>query len=184
MRKFSWGFIFLQLLVFVHFTGTTSLDNDPIYQSFLKIFYAKVQNQSNLQTVVSANIQRYVVLCIFHESVWFTWCSVLRRTAKSLRVEWYKPQVRISTYSLKNLNWINNYLYGIITLPILFRNLTINDLAIPDTYCSKDNESGYQCPGGFQCVRLEISKYKQVCMNFRNVDSLWMQWIMSILMHF
>ncbi|XP_035712749.1 sodium leak channel non-selective protein isoform X2 [Folsomia candida] len=46
------------------------------------------------------------------------------------------------------------------------RNLTINDLAIPDTYCSKDNESGYQCPGGFQCVRLEISKYKQGFQGF------------------
>jgi hypothetical protein len=44
---------------------------------------------------------------------------------------------------------------------VSFRNLTINNLAIPDTYCSMDKESGYQCPDGFECVKLEISKYKQ-----------------------
>uniref|UniRef100_A0A5S6QTC6 Ion transport domain-containing protein n=1 Tax=Trichuris muris TaxID=70415 RepID=A0A5S6QTC6_TRIMR len=36
------------------------------------------------------------------------------------------------------------------------RNVSIRDLAIPDTYCSTD-DSGYQCPKGMQCVRLKLS---------------------------
>ncbi|ODN05809.1 Sodium leak channel non-selective protein [Orchesella cincta] len=40
-------------------------------------------------------------------------------------------------------------------------SITINSLAIPDTYCSTDNESGYQCPDGFECIRLEIPRRKQ-----------------------
>lgn len=42
-----------------------------------------------------------------------------------------------------------------------FRKLSINSLAIPDTYCSMDKETGYQCPKDFECVRLNISKYTQ-----------------------
>ncbi|XP_011260047.1 sodium leak channel non-selective protein [Camponotus floridanus] len=37
--------------------------------------------------------------------------------------------------------------------------ITINSLAIPDTFCSTDPESGYQCPEGMICMKLELSKY-------------------------
>ncbi|XP_050444876.1 sodium leak channel NALCN isoform X2 [Cataglyphis hispanica] len=37
--------------------------------------------------------------------------------------------------------------------------ITINSLAIPDTFCSTDPESGYQCPEGMMCMKLELSKY-------------------------
>lgn len=36
----------------------------------------------------------------------------------------------------------------------VFREVTWNSLAIPDTHCSPDGE-GYQCPYGFNCVDLE-----------------------------
>lgn len=36
----------------------------------------------------------------------------------------------------------------------VFREVTWNSLAIPDTHCSPDGE-GYQCPYGFKCVDLE-----------------------------
>lgn len=36
----------------------------------------------------------------------------------------------------------------------LFRQVTWNSLAIPDTHCSPDGE-GYQCPQGFKCADLE-----------------------------
>jgi hypothetical protein len=44
---------------------------------------------------------------------------------------------------------------------MIFSKLTINSLAIPDTYCSKEKETGYTCPQAFECKRLEISKFKQ-----------------------
>ncbi|KAG5889289.1 hypothetical protein JTB14_007050 [Gonioctena quinquepunctata] len=40
------------------------------------------------------------------------------------------------------------------------KDVTINSLAIPDTYCSLDPSSGYQCPKGMKCMNLEgISRY-------------------------
>ncbi|KAJ8920483.1 hypothetical protein NQ315_005352 [Exocentrus adspersus] len=39
-------------------------------------------------------------------------------------------------------------------------DITINSLAIPDTYCSLDPSSGYQCPEGMKCMKLErLSRY-------------------------
>ncbi|XP_071650364.1 sodium leak channel NALCN-like isoform X2 [Temnothorax longispinosus] len=37
--------------------------------------------------------------------------------------------------------------------------ITINSLAIPDTFCSTDPGSGYQCPEGMICMKLELTKY-------------------------
>ncbi|XP_018580232.1 sodium leak channel non-selective protein isoform X2 [Anoplophora glabripennis] len=40
------------------------------------------------------------------------------------------------------------------------KDITINSLAIPDTYCSLDPSSGYQCPKGMKCMKLEgLSRY-------------------------
>ncbi|KAJ8977287.1 hypothetical protein NQ317_015572 [Molorchus minor] len=40
------------------------------------------------------------------------------------------------------------------------KDITINSLAIPDTYCSLDPSSGYQCPEGMKCMKLEaLSRY-------------------------
>ncbi|XP_017774195.1 PREDICTED: sodium leak channel non-selective protein isoform X2 [Nicrophorus vespilloides] len=38
-------------------------------------------------------------------------------------------------------------------------SITINSLAIPDTFCSIDPNSGYQCPRGMKCMKLELSRY-------------------------
>ncbi|KAK2586704.1 hypothetical protein KPH14_011742 [Odynerus spinipes] len=46
-------------------------------------------------------------------------------------------------------------------------HITINSLAIPDTFCSTDPESGYQCPEGMMCMKLELSKY---IMGFNGFD--------------
>uniref|UniRef100_A0A183C3H4 Sodium leak channel NALCN n=1 Tax=Globodera pallida TaxID=36090 RepID=A0A183C3H4_GLOPA len=37
------------------------------------------------------------------------------------------------------------------------KNVTINDLAIPDTMCSKEGEGGYECPGNMECMKLDLS---------------------------
>ncbi|BES93887.1 voltage-gated ion channel [Nesidiocoris tenuis] len=43
-------------------------------------------------------------------------------------------------------------------------SVSLNDLAIPDTFCSMDPDSGYQCPEGMKCMKLtldrEISGYQ------------------------
>ena len=41
-------------------------------------------------------------------------------------------------------------------------NITVNDLMIPDTYCS--NETGYQCPSGFKCLDLNLTRKEQVTL--------------------
>lgn len=46
-------------------------------------------------------------------------------------------------------------------------HITINSLAIPDTFCSLDPESGYQCPEGMKCLKLELSRY---IMGFNGFD--------------
>lgn len=38
------------------------------------------------------------------------------------------------------------------------RNLTLESLAIPDTFCSPDRGSGYQCPAGMECMALELTR--------------------------
>ena len=37
------------------------------------------------------------------------------------------------------------------------RNVTINDLAIPDTMCSKPGAGGYACPPAMECMRIHLS---------------------------
>ncbi|VDN02709.1 unnamed protein product [Thelazia callipaeda] len=38
-------------------------------------------------------------------------------------------------------------------------NVTIADLAIPDTMCSQKGAGGYECPGNMQCVKLDMSAH-------------------------
>nr|CAD7393797.1 unnamed protein product [Timema cristinae] len=45
--------------------------------------------------------------------------------------------------------------------------ITINSLAIPDTFCSTDPDSGYQCPEGMKCMKLNLSRY---IMGFNGFD--------------
>ncbi|KAL1109977.1 hypothetical protein AAG570_014086 [Ranatra chinensis] len=46
-------------------------------------------------------------------------------------------------------------------------HVTINSLAIPDTFCSTDPDSGYQCPQGMKCMKLELDRY---IMGFNGFD--------------
>ncbi|GBN65043.1 Sodium leak channel non-selective protein [Araneus ventricosus] len=38
------------------------------------------------------------------------------------------------------------------------KNVTLDDLAIPDTYCSNIPDAGYHCPDGMVCMELELPK--------------------------
>uniref|UniRef100_A0A914C6X5 Ion transport domain-containing protein n=1 Tax=Acrobeloides nanus TaxID=290746 RepID=A0A914C6X5_9BILA len=37
------------------------------------------------------------------------------------------------------------------------KNVTINDLAIPDTMCSQKGGGGYECPDNMECMKLDLS---------------------------
>lgn len=37
--------------------------------------------------------------------------------------------------------------------------MTLNNLAIPDSFCSTEPGDGYQCPEGMKCMKLELSRY-------------------------
>ncbi|KAH8235997.1 hypothetical protein KR032_012242 [Drosophila birchii] len=57
---------------------------------------------------------------------------------------------------LKNHCVMNNTEYDLLKRPIL----TINSLAIPDTFCSMDPDSGYQCSPGMRCMKMDfLSSY-------------------------
>ena len=49
----------------------------------------------------------------------------------------------------------------------IFRNITVMDLAIPDTYCSPVEGTGYQCPPGMICMNLGLKKSQ---MGFNGFD--------------
>ncbi|KAL7742638.1 hypothetical protein ACLKA6_002005 [Drosophila palustris] len=53
---------------------------------------------------------------------------------------------------LKNHCVMNNTEYDLLGRPML----TINSLAIPDTFCSMDPDSGYQCSPGMRCMKMDF----------------------------
>lgn len=60
----------------------------------------------------------------------------------------------MSLYGLLGVQFFGELRNHCVVVGTNSSHITINSLAIPDTYCSMDNESGYQCPEGFQCIRL------------------------------
>lgn len=56
--------------------------------------------------------------------------------------------------------WCVSYviIVGFWYLKWCFSNVTVNDLAIPDAYCSPHNQSGYQCPVNMECKALKLSR--------------------------
>lgn len=42
--------------------------------------------------------------------------------------------------------------------PSIYSKISLNMLAIPDTFCSRQSDSGYQCPEGMKCAPLDLSK--------------------------
>ncbi|CDW53676.1 Ion trans domain containing protein [Trichuris trichiura] len=62
----------------------------------------------------------------------------------------------MSLYAILGVQFFGRMDYHCVRSGTDPRNVSIRDLAIPDTYCSPD-DSGYQCPKGMQCVRLKLS---------------------------
>ena len=56
------------------------------------------------------------------------------------------------------------------------RHVTINDLAIPDTYCSPNIDSQYQCPEGMLCRQLELSRQERGFSGFDDFGKFTKVW--------
>jgi len=48
------------------------------------------------------------------------------------------------------------------------RSITLGELAIPDTYCSRHSSSGYQCPKGMVCRALDLESNVSGFSGFSN----------------
>ena len=57
-------------------------------------------------------------------------------------------------------NWhFRTSLDDLILIPNFIRSaVTVNDLAVPDTYCSPEPGVGAHCPDGMTCMALELSR--------------------------
>ena len=42
---------------------------------------------------------------------------------------------------------------------VSLQNVTKNDLAIPDTYCSPNKAYGHSCPSNMICIELPVEKH-------------------------
>ncbi|EMP29769.1 Sodium leak channel non-selective protein [Chelonia mydas] len=58
-------------------------------------------------------------------------------------------------YGILGVQMFGTFTYHCVTNDTQPGNVTWNNLAIPDTHCSRELEEGYQCPAGFKCMDLE-----------------------------
>lgn len=65
----------------------------------------------------------------------------------------------MSLYSLLGVQFFGELTHHCVRNDTNPYEITINSLAIPDTFCSPDPDSGYQCPPGMKCMKLNLSKY-------------------------
>ncbi|KAK7862065.1 hypothetical protein R5R35_011485 [Gryllus longicercus] len=140
---------------------------------------------------ISVILQMFEILSIVPR---FTYLSILRAPRPLIMIRFIRvflkfsmPKSRINQIFKRSSQQIYNVtlfflffmsLYGLLGVQFFgelknhcvlntTRNFTINSLAIPDTFCSVDNNSGYQCPSGMECRKLNFSRYK---MGFNGFD--------------
>ncbi|KAI5641499.1 ion transport protein domain-containing protein [Phthorimaea operculella] len=65
----------------------------------------------------------------------------------------------MSLYSLLGVQFFGELTHHCVRNNTKPDEVTVNSLAIPDTFCSPDPGSGYQCPPGMKCMKLQLSKY-------------------------
>ncbi|XP_077301689.1 sodium leak channel non-selective protein na [Arctopsyche grandis] len=65
----------------------------------------------------------------------------------------------MSLYSLLGVQFFGELKNHCVLNTTLDDEVTINSIAIPDTFCSREKGSGYQCPIGMKCMKLHLSKY-------------------------
>ncbi|XP_014674294.1 PREDICTED: sodium leak channel non-selective protein-like [Priapulus caudatus] len=66
----------------------------------------------------------------------------------------------MSLYGILGVQFFGALSYHCVTPETNESDVSINDLAIPDTHCSI-NGSGYQCPKGMVCMKLDLDKHQR-----------------------
>ena len=77
----------------VHSKGSQTVDYDSIHSCIFEILNAKIKNQSDFQTILTASLQCYSFFPVLYEFVWSAWGSVFWRVEKSLYSERNKHEV-------------------------------------------------------------------------------------------
>lgn len=153
-----WTSCKLQLCVNFEMSQTT--DSDKISARVSEIFHAKSEDQPNFQVrnchgnnnhnnnvlILNLNYRRSSQQ-IYNVTLFFLFFMSLYGL---LGVQFFGELKNHCVLNTTNPNYV-----------------TINSLAIPDTFCSTDPKSGYQCPEGMKCMKLEMSKY---IMGFNGFD--------------
>ncbi|XP_037510081.1 sodium leak channel NALCN isoform X6 [Rhipicephalus sanguineus] len=64
----------------------------------------------------------------------------------------------MSLYGLLGVQFFGEMSSHCVRNGTIAERVTLNDLAVPDAYCSMDKESGYECPQGMVCMDLNLPK--------------------------
>ncbi|KAK3094316.1 hypothetical protein FSP39_000242 [Pinctada imbricata] len=64
----------------------------------------------------------------------------------------------MSLYGILGVQFFGELKYHCVLPDTDPENVTINDLAVPDSYCSPDPGYGYQCPSEMVCMELKLTK--------------------------
>lgn len=64
----------------------------------------------------------------------------------------------MSLYGLLGVQFFGEMSSHCVRNGTIAEKVTLNDLAVPDAYCSMDKESGYECPQGMVCMDLNLPK--------------------------
>ncbi|XP_031638611.1 sodium leak channel non-selective protein [Contarinia nasturtii] len=76
----------------------------------------------------------------------------------------------MSLYGLLGVQFFGELKNHCVMNTTTLEQLTMNSLSIPDTFCSTDADSGYQCPPGMKCMKLDfLSSYVMGFNGFEDI---------------
>ncbi|KAF3429704.1 hypothetical protein E2986_05904 [Frieseomelitta varia] len=179
-----------EMIAKMHIRGILKLQRD---KSYLKDHWCQFDGSMVIFLWLSVILQMFEMLGFVLE---FSYVSILRAPRPLIMIRFLRvflkfsmPKARINQIFKRSSQQIYNVtlfflffmsLYGLLGVQFFGelknhcvlnttnpKHITINSLAIPDTFCSTDPESGYQCPEGMTCMKLQLSKY---IMGFNGFD--------------
>ena len=75
-------------------------------------------------------------------------------------------------YGLLGVQLFGELKHHCVRKNVLVKDVTLNDLTIPDSYCNPKSDGGHKCPKGFDCLDLsELPKVKTGFLGFGEIAS-------------